>query len=354
MSDILTVLEGLKTGLTDGHTRTGSTVMIRCPFHGGGRERTPSMSIDVDKPVFYCFGCKEHGHLTALFRKLGASQEAARSLLRNAGYSNTESRPTENVFQNVLKVMPINSFGEKDEGDDSAEEWEGHQKEGQAYILPEDVLDPFRLLPTSLVDEGFESSTLYYFGVGVDQEEERITYPIRDYEGRLVGVSGRTYSASHIRYKIYKRELTSRRELGIPANYSLNSIKSHLLWNAHNAFKELDASTPLVVAEGFKAAMWIWQSGHKAVVALIGSYLSPFQAERICKSTGDVVLFLDNDEAGESGTLKAIPILLDKGVRVRVAVFPEGKKQPDDLTKDETQEAIRNAVNYIAWQMGEH
>lgn len=49
----------------DPHTK-GNDVWIKCPFHGGGQERTPSCRINLTKgkyPVgfWYCYGCGKHG-----------------------------------------------------------------------------------------------------------------------------------------------------------------------------------------------------------------------------------------------------------------------------------------------------
>src|SRR5262245_5570956 len=32
--------------------------LVRCPFH---RDRTPSLSVDLDAAIFNCFGCGAHG-----------------------------------------------------------------------------------------------------------------------------------------------------------------------------------------------------------------------------------------------------------------------------------------------------
>ncbi|MCL2266643.1 MAG: CHC2 zinc finger domain-containing protein, partial [Treponema sp.] len=33
----------------------------RCPFHGGGQEKTPSFKVDPDLKMYHCFGCNKGG-----------------------------------------------------------------------------------------------------------------------------------------------------------------------------------------------------------------------------------------------------------------------------------------------------
>ena len=64
----------------DVESRGGGRFMARCPFHGDGNERTPSMSIDDDKGVYYCHACKASGnHWT--FLKEHENLEGAEAVL---------------------------------------------------------------------------------------------------------------------------------------------------------------------------------------------------------------------------------------------------------------------------------
>jgi len=229
----------------------------------------------------------------------------------------------------------------------------GQDAHGKAYVLDESVLDEYRLAPKRLLDAGFLATTLQSFGVGVDELNGRITFPLRDFKGDLVGISGRSYLGQEPKYRIYTTELTTRKGFGIPRDYSLDSIKKQLLWNGYRALPLMEDGDRLIITEGFKAAMWVWQCGYKCTVALIGSYLTREHAERIGKSSRapQATIFLDADEAGRQGTWKAINSLIKKGVGVRVATYPEGKMQPDDLSPDEVTDAIENSQTYIGWQL---
>lgn len=343
--------------LVDGAQITANYVMVRCPYHSGGQERTPSMSISLLDPVFHCHACKESGHISKLFKHFGASKDLIDRALAAAGMRDAKKAAKGPQFDAPLAV-PI-SVAEIT--DDDLE-----PGAGRAYILNEAILDEYRLAPKQYIKDGFHKSTLRWFGVGVDLENGRFTFPIRDYDGNLLGISGRTYTGQEPRYKIYRSELIRRREFGIPRDYSLDSVKSKLLWNGHQAFKHVKEGHELVIVEGFKAAMWVWQSGHPAVVAIIGSYLSEDHADRLCRVVDSVTLFLDNDDAGIRGTEKAIKTLLKKGLDVWVARYPDDEveitesgdaelkrfSQPDDIKEPEAVlKAINERESYLAWQL---
>ena len=314
--------------------------MIRCPYHAGGQERTPSMSVSLIKPVFFCHGCKEQGHVSKLLQHFGASKSMASKIVDRTKFSEAGERRAPRPTSNKAPI----AHGIK----------EGPRGPGKAYILSEDVLDEYRLAPKRLLDAGFKAKTLQSFGVGVDEKNGRITFPLRDFDGNLVGISGRGYLGQDQKYKIYKKELIERRELGIPNDYSLDSIKGQLLWNGYRALPLVEEGQPLTITEGFKAAMWLWQCGYENTVALIGSYLTHEHAERISKCNRDpqVILFLDADEAGIKGTEKAMTRLIKKGVSVKIARYPDDERlQPDELDQDEIENAINNSQTFIEWQL---
>ena len=62
--------------------RLGSTTKARCPFHGGGTERTPSMALNEEAGTYYCFACGASGDaLTFVQEHQGVSFREAVELL---------------------------------------------------------------------------------------------------------------------------------------------------------------------------------------------------------------------------------------------------------------------------------
>lgn len=306
-------------------------IMIACPFHKEGQERTPSCSIRTDRPVFFCHACSTGGSLVRLLQQLGMQTDIAQTYV---------SSLAQDTYQPKRKG-PYRTYNG------------GDQFRGK-FILNEELLDDYRLKPLDLEQAGFTERTLLHFEVGFDSMRYRILYPIRDLYGNLVGMSGRTIIDEDPRYKIYKKELIDQ---GLPETYTMDSMKEAILWHAHIIYPVLfDTADPVIVVEGFKACMWVWQSGYHNVVALIGAYMSDAHRILLGRLKGDIILFLDNNEAGIRGTFRSIDQLLrdSKDRRIYVAQYPDDREQPDELSTHDIQHAIENNLLSYDWKREKH
>jgi DNA primase len=334
-TDAAELVLSLVPHLADGASRAPGYILVRCPFHGGGQEKTPSCSVRRDAPVFFCHGCKAGGHIV--------------KILRSAGISDASSK----VALDGLRV----GTGFVQRASDNLRAVYGNDPYRGKYILDDaDTLTPYRgVTPESLVRSGFTAETLDFFEVGLDSANLRVTYPIRNIYGELVGISGRALGDAVPRYKIYKRELTEMRpELRLPDDYSVEDVKKATMWNFHTVYAAAISAPdpePLVITEGFKACMWTWQSGYKQAVALIGSYLSERQVELLARLAMPVLLFLDNNEAGVIGTDKAAYTLHRYGVPFRIARYPDEREQPDALEPEELAYSLNQPLDYYSWRI---
>jgi hypothetical protein len=340
MGDIASALFGLVPGLRDSAKISPSHIMIQCPFHGDGKEKNPSCSVATDKPVFFCHACQSTGHISRLFSHFGLGKEGIAQVLKSTGMDRS--------------TAPV-----KGRGKVAVRFTTGSDPFRGKYILDEDLLDEYRQAPVKLLRAGFEKRTLRHFEVGYDQNNMRITFPIRNKYGDLVGISGRAVlDYQEPRYKIYDGEMKLRAGFSIPPEYTMEAIKDAVLWHAHVVrpffFTNEPDVYPLIVTEGFKACMWCWQSGYESTVALVGAYLSDLHAELIGTAVRIVVLFLDNNKAGYRGTLRAGRLLTAYGIDVRVALYPDEREQPDELTPDEVDQAIQSSCSYLQWRQQDH
>ena len=334
MRSIVDVLFEMAPRLREGAKASSSYAMVRCPFHSGGNERTPSMSVSADRPVFMCHGCGESGHVSRLLRHFGMGKDAVTAALRNAGVDATthHAKPVSRVAAKL--AVNINPFRGR-------------------FILDESILDGWRLAPRLLLDAGFSKRTLRHFEVGYDERHLRITFPLRNVYGDLVGVSGRAViDGVEPRYKIYtKEEFNAIRGFHVPDDYTMEGVKEGVLWHAQIVRPFLlSVVEPVVITEGFKACMWVWQYAYENVVALVGTALTETHAELIATAMQQVILFLDNNEAGWRGTFRAGDRLVKAGVESYVAIYPDDRQQPDGLTSEEAQSAVAHAIPYLSWR----
>jgi DNA primase len=303
------------------HRSGNDNISATCPFHQLGERVTTTLSMSLSRGVWFCFSCHEKGNLQSFLRKVGISRTELDQKYHFLIEELDRSRPAppDPLRTRVLSDNP----------------------------LPESLLGVFDSCPTPLVDDGFEEETLQSFDIGFDEKHMRMTFPLRDLHGKLVGISGRTvYDDVQPRYKIYDKEY---KEFGLPER---ETPRAGLLWNAHNVYPEIffNQQPEVVLVEGFKACMWVVQAGVKNTVALIGSFLT-YEHQWILERMGATVyVFLDNNPAGWKGR-DYIGKTLSKSLDVRIVEYPDDREQPDALGQDEVLQSLREAQNFHLWSM---
>lgn len=304
--------------------KTGSeNIMAVCPFHrkaGGGEELTPSFTMSLTKGVYFCFSCQEKGNLITFLRNVGVSRtfiEKHYKSIIDAAQTFTP-KPFNHTKPSVIHSDP----------------------------LPESLLGLFDYCPIDLLNEGFDEKLLQEYDVGFDKEHARITFPLRDIQGNLVGLSGRTVVGDFPRYKVYDSEFI---KWGFPFR---RLEKRTILWNAHKVYPStyFQHKPRVVLVEGFKACLWLIQHGMIDTMAILGTYLSQEQKWILERIGGEVYLMLDNNEWGQRGTAR-VGARLASSVTVKVVEYNRDKQQPSDLSPIEIQYAFNGAKDYYLWAM---
>ena len=301
-------------------------IMAVCPFHrrpDGGEERTPSFTMSVTRGLYHCFSCHESGGLEKFLREMGVTKSRIDRDYKHLLEELAKYRPPPG---NPFRIIPI------------------------ANRLPEGLLGLFDYCPRALLEDGFDEALLAKLDIGFDKLHERITFPLRDKEGHLVGISGRATNDAWPRFKLYDDEY---RAWGLPAQ---RTNKRSLLWNLHNVYPTVyfERRQNLVIVEGFKACMRLLQAGIRNTVALLGSYMSREQQWQL-EGLGAATLYvmLDNDDAGFGGRIDIGRTLTRGHADVRMVEYPAD--QPSDLTTEEIHEAIDTATEYHLWKIqGRH
>lgn len=146
------------------------------------------------------------------------------------------------------------------------------------------------------LDRGFKQETLDHFEIGFatdGQLEGRLTIPVRDQYDRLVMMSGRDPNPeSKQKYKHW---------------WGCN--KGAMLYNLNNYKKA--QTTIMWIVEGFACVWRAYEFGLNNVVAIMGNMMSRQQAEMVMSNATDVIIALDNDEAGQKGVTTVIKHLKD-------------------------------------------
>ncbi len=157
----------------------------------------------------------------------------------------------------------------------------------------------------------------------------RLMFPIRDERGDLVAFGGRILGDGHPKY--------------INSSDTPLYRKSKVLYGLNRARDPITKAKHAVLVEGYLDVIACHRAGVEEAVASLGTALSEEQAKLLKRFCGEVVILYDSDAAGIKAAERAVTILQTEGLKVRVALMPDGE-DPDTLLRSKGPEAVRAAV----------
>lgn len=296
----------------------------RCPFHQT-KSGTP-FSMNTRTGMWICFSCGASGSFAKFLYRMGYSRDQVDEYVKTARLDDTVSE--------MLRTL---GMGRK--------KWS---------TLPEYVLGAYDGCPIALLEAGFEMGLLYEHDIGYDRVEDRITFPIRDYLGRLVAVSGRAREKwKEPRYKVYEEPFKALFDDG---NYEpkakLHVYGLHSIYAERFYAKDRTKLPPILVVEGYKGCLWMRQLGYTHTVALMGSMMSQMQGWLLSRLPGPYYVLLDHEPGknypDEKKRCAAYTIAerLSPAGEVKVCTYPEGSKvgtSPDDLSQEQADLVVGTA-----------
>ncbi|MDP4224876.1 MAG: toprim domain-containing protein, partial [Bacteroidota bacterium] len=128
--------------------------------------------------------------------------------------------------------------------------------------------------------------------------------------------------------------------------------KTNYLYNLNLALPEIRKSRQLILTEGYHEVWRSWEAGIRNIVGIMGCHLDNdgVQKRLIMKYSRDIILALDNDEAGVQGMME-IGKELEKFCRVRVVQVPAPYKDIGEIRDYELiRQTIREAIDFKTWQ----
>ncbi len=317
-----------------------------CPFH---EEKTPSFSVDPEKGLYHCFGCRAGGDIINFIMQLEnlSFPEAVEGLARRYGVElpakNPEQRRRQHEADRVRTLLEEAQhwYRERLRGPDAAAARgelrrrgfeEEHWNDFGFGFAPDD----WRALLTDLSKRHPEGSIV---GAGLavmpergnrpyDRFRKRITFPIRGADGRLVAFGGRILGEGEPKY------------LNSPESVVFS--KRHTLFCLDRARKAISESGEVLVVEGYFDCLSLHKVGLRQAVATLGTALTADHARllrRLLGPDGRVVLCYDADPAGLRAAEAGARVLLEAAINVSIVVI-EGGKDPDDIIRDHGVEAM--------------
>jgi len=326
----------------------GKTRVGLCPFHG---EKTPSFTVYPENNSFYCFGCGAGGDIITFVKKIEHLDymDAVRFLADRAGMEMPKLQQDDGVSQLRRRVLEANReaarfFHEQlmsPAGRHALEYFRARgysdrtiRRFGLGYAP-----DGFHALLDHLRKKGFRDDELLLAWLArrspkghlYDSFRNRVMVPIIDVRGNVIAFGGRVLDDSKPKY--------------------VNTGDTPVFKKTNNLFAlniAKDTGRKLILCEGYMDVIALHQAGFPNAVAALGTSFTTDHANLISRYADEAVLIFDADAAGQKGAARAISILRNTGVAIRVVVLPDGFKDPDEFLKRNPPDALKRLIERSA------
>ncbi len=353
--------------------KAGRNYKAVCPFHS---EKTPSFFVFPDRQSWHCFGsCATGGDLfTFVMKKNNVDfSQALQILADRAGVSLDREQGEPRQEKDVLFRINEAAAGKFHWFLFNLDEGKKVLKYLRGRGLTDKTIEDFQLgfapdswdaMKNHLGHEGFKTEDLEKLGLVKTSEKgsqydafrNRVTIPIKDQKGKILGFGSRSVDGSQPKY------------LNSPQSPLFD--KSGVLYGLDRAVKAIGKENQVVVVEGYFDAIMAHQFGFQNTVASMGTALTGRQLKILQKLTKNIVLALDPDAAGEKAMLlgletaaqsldtKVVPVVQPGGsisyvdvmdAELKVLVLPEAK-DPDEFIlekPDRWRELVSNALSSL-------
>lgn len=319
--------------------RAGRTFKALCPFH---QEKTPSFIVNAERQIFHCFGCGAGGDVFSFLMKYEnlTFPEALRQLAERAHVDLPQSTAGREECSIAGKLFEINeeafhyyrkNFENRDSGKLAREYME---KRGFEPAVLEEAgvglaLADWRGLFDHLSRKGFPEDLLLKSGLVLraaqgncyDLLRGRVTFPIRNVQGKVVAFGGRIMTQELPKYinspetEIFRK----RREF-----YGLHLAKRFVS----------PENSRMFIVEGYLDQIRMALGGFRNTVATLGTALTEEHVRILKRYVGEAVLVYDGDKAGEAASLRGLEIFLQEGLLVKLLSLPAGK-DPDQFIRED-------------------
>lgn len=332
--------------------KAGREFKACCPFHG---EKTPSFTVNDAKGFYHCFGCGAHGDAIRWMIDQRGLQfiDAVSELAASAGMEVPAPTPQEREraakIETVREALDIAQAIYVRQLAEAGAVMQYLERRG---LTPMDIalfgIGYARGMDGSLRGSGIGSKIGQQAGLLSQRDDgslremfhDRITMPIHDARGRIVGFGGRVWPG---------RKNDTPKFVNSPDSPIFD--KGRTLFNLHRAAPAArpGAENRLIVVEGYFDVVAMARAGFAACVAPMGTALTEDQLVRCWRLHHRPVLLFDGDSAGRKAAVRACRTAIPgigPGRELAIALLPEGK-DPDELLYMDATGMGRRAIDAI-------
>ncbi|MEY5046720.1 MAG: hypothetical protein RLZZ175_79 [Bacteroidota bacterium] len=321
----------------------GASYKACCPFHN---ESTPSFVVSPAKGIYKCFGCSASGDAIkfVMEHEKMSFYETIRYLAikYNIPIEEDEQSPEQiihksekeslmivlnfakNYFNDLLlnndegKGIGLSYFKERGFNDKtitsfelgySLNQWDAFTKHALKNQFSEEILEKAGLLIVKS-----EDNKKY------DRFRGRVMFPIHNAAGRTIAFGAR----------ILTNDKSQPKYINSPETEVY--IKNQVLYGIFQSKSQIRNLDNCYLVEGYTDVISLHQNGVQNVVASSGTALTEGQIKLISRYTQNVTVLYDGDPAGIKASLRGINLILQQGLNVKVALFPD-KEDPDSYVR---------------------
>lgn len=314
--------------------RRGRNMVGLCPFHG---EKTPSFNIYTENGSFYCFGCGAGGDVITFIMKIENLDyvEAVKFLAQRAGMEMPENTYDDSLSKLRMRIYEANREAARffhatllsQRGQSGLNYLRGRALSDRTirHFGLGFADDDWNSLCNHLKNKGFSEYEIYSAnlafkrknGNGIyDRFVNRVMFPIIDLRGNVIAFGGRIMTDEKPKYLNTSDTPVFKKSENL---FSLNNAKS-------------SGTRTLILCEGYMDVIALNQAGFTNAVATLGTALTNEQAVLMKRYADEVIICYDADGAGQKATARAIEILRNAGLPIKILTVPSGK-DPDEFIR---------------------
>lgn len=303
--------------------RKGTEYFGLCPFHS---DINPSFSVTPESKCWYCFGCHKGGSVIEFAREINHwwYSEAISNLAKYANLDiNTTHQPR---HLSVTKVMK--SFAPP----------QSKEKAATYQIMRDDVMMQYQKCGKEADiwrNEGISDAIMTKYQVRYDPMSQRLVFPIRNPQGKIINISGRTLDPEWKTKKLRKY------------NYYTSLGRLDTLYGLSENLDEIKRKREIIIFEGAKSVFKADQWGFGNAVAALTSRINPYQLQILVK-LGCRVVFAFDEEVNVRGidTIKTLRHFVPVEIVVNHGKVLAEKMSPVDVTKEVWEFLYNNRVRF--------
>ena len=289
-------------------------------------EKTPSFSVRRETNSFFDFSSGVGGNVFTFIRYYFhcSPAEAVKKLQEYAGCDGGELTRHEKL--DATKVCRKFAHHQK------------HVKESKAVILPPDYMSRFEKRDDKLDvwrREGISDASLEKFQVFYDAFSNRLVYPIRNLNGDIVNVGGRTLDPRWKEKKLRKY------------TYIQGWGTMDVIYGLWENLDDILRKREIILFEGAKSVMIADTWGIHNTGALLTSHLNPSQMKILMKLGCNVVFALDRDvDVRRDHNVKKLDLYANMKIITDQEHLLDEKDSPVDKGEDVFRRLYEQRIRY--------